>query len=99
MTEKLDWFTKHARQALTLAKEEARRLQHREIDTEHLLLGLLAQKDGLAMRALRELGCDSRVIYQRIEDRVSGPQSAYWPWHKPTLAHGAKRVIDSIVVK
>lgn len=97
MTEKLDRFTKRARQALTLAKEEAMRLQHREIDTEHLLLGLLAQKDGLAMKALSELGCDSRVIHQRIEDRVSGPQSAYWPWHKPTLAHGAKRVIELAV--
>lgn len=97
MTEKLDRFTKRARQALTLAKEEAIRLQHREIDTEHLLLGLLAQKDGLAMKALSELGCDSRIIHQRIEDRVAGPQSAYWPWNKPTLAHGAKRVIELAV--
>ncbi|MEZ4737202.1 MAG: Clp protease N-terminal domain-containing protein [Caldilineaceae bacterium] len=97
MTDKLDRFTKRARRALTLAKEEATRLQQREIDTEHLLLGLLAEKEGLAVKVLDELGCDRRAIQQRVEERVAGPQPARWPWNQPTLAHGAKRVIEFAV--
>ncbi|MCE7988698.1 MAG: hypothetical protein DYG89_46680 [Caldilinea sp. CFX5] len=97
MSEKLDRFTKRARFVLTLAKEEATRLQHRQIDTEHLLLGLLAEKEGLATRVLVELGCDRNAIQRRVEDRVAGPQPARWPWDKPTLARGAKRVIELAV--
>lgn len=97
MSEKLDRFSKRARHALTLAKEEATRLHHRQIDTEHLLLGLLAEKEGLAMKVLVELGCDSRTIRQRIEERVAGQRPARWPWSQPTLANGVKQVIGLAV--
>lgn len=97
MSEKLDRFSKRARHALTLAKEEATRLHHRQIDTEHLLLGLLAEKEGLAMKVLAELGCDSRTIRQRIEERTGQGQPARWPWSQATLADGVKRVIELAV--
>jgi len=49
-------FTNRARHAVVLAQEEARRLQHNYIGTEHILLGLLGEPDGLAGRALAGLG-------------------------------------------
>ena len=49
-------FTSRARHAVVLAQDEARRLQHNYIGTEHLLLGLLGESDGLACRALHSFG-------------------------------------------
>jgi ATP-dependent Clp protease ATP-binding subunit ClpC len=49
-------FTSRARHAVVLAQDEARRLQHNYIGTEHLLLGLLGESDGLASRALQGFG-------------------------------------------
>ena len=49
-------FTNNARHTVVLAQEEARRLQHNYIGTEHVLLGLLGEPDGLACRALAGVG-------------------------------------------
>jgi len=49
-------FTSEARRAIVLAQEEARRLQHNYIGTEHLLLGLLAEPDGIAAAAAGRFG-------------------------------------------
>jgi ATP-dependent Clp protease ATP-binding subunit ClpC len=49
-------FTERARQVVVLAQEEARRLRHNYIGTEHLLLGLLREEEGLAARVLESLG-------------------------------------------
>src|ERR1700716_2139926 len=49
-------FTDRARRTVVLAQEEARRLDHNYIGTEHLLLGLLGESDGIAAQALRRLG-------------------------------------------
>jgi ATP-dependent Clp protease ATP-binding subunit ClpC len=49
-------FTNRARHAVVLAQEEARRLHHNYIGTEHVLLGLLGEPDGLAYRALEGVG-------------------------------------------
>jgi ATP-dependent Clp protease ATP-binding subunit ClpA len=51
-------FTDRARKTIVLAQEEARRLQHNYIGTEHLLLGLLAEADGFAGRAVSRFGLD-----------------------------------------
>jgi ATP-dependent Clp protease ATP-binding subunit ClpC len=48
-------FTEPARQVVVLAQHEARTLRHNYIGTEHLLLGLLREEEGLAATALREL--------------------------------------------
>ena len=58
MTDKLDRFTRHARQVLQIAQEEAIRLNHNYVGTEHLLLGLVKEENGLASRVLREAGHD-----------------------------------------
>jgi len=60
-------FTERAKRVLTLAQEEAERSHHSYIGTEHLLLGLLREGDGLAARALDELGIEVGVVRQTIE--------------------------------
>ncbi len=49
-------FTSQARHVVVLAQEEARRLQHNYIGTEHVLLGLLGESGGLACQALERFG-------------------------------------------
>ncbi len=49
-------FTERARKVVVLAQEEAERLRHSYIGTEHLLLGLLGEGEGVAARALHTIG-------------------------------------------
>ena len=56
MADNFDRFTKQARQVLQVAQEEAIRLNHNYIGTEHLLLGLAKEEHGIAARVLREVG-------------------------------------------
>ena len=51
-------FTERFRKVLSLAQEEAQRFQHNYIGTEHLLLGLIREGDGVAAKVLRNLGVD-----------------------------------------
>ena len=65
-------FTGRARQVVVLAHDEARALKHGYIGTEHILLGLLREKDGLAARVLESLGVtvdDMRAQIERIVGR------------------------------
>src|SRR3712207_178196 len=52
----LDKFTKRAKQVLSLAQEEARNFNHPYVGTEHILLGLIRDQEGLAGRVLNDLG-------------------------------------------
>ena len=70
MSDKFDRFTKRARRVLTLAQEEAQRLNHNYIGTEHLLLGLVREENGVAVRVLRDLGVDPKQIRERVERKV-----------------------------
>ncbi|MCA9890845.1 MAG: NDP-hexose 4-ketoreductase, partial [Anaerolineae bacterium] len=67
MSNKMERFTQRARRVLSLAQEEAERLQHSQIGTEHLLLGLMREDGGVAGRVLRELGLEAR----KVEDLVT----------------------------
>jgi ATP-dependent Clp protease ATP-binding subunit ClpA len=60
-------FTERARQVVVLAQEEARMLKHNYIGTEHILLGLLREEEGLAARVLESLG----VTVQRAREQVT----------------------------
>ena len=51
----LERFTDRARRVVVLAQEEARRLDHNYIGTEHILLGLIREGEGVAARALKSL--------------------------------------------
>ena len=60
-------FTERAKKVLTLAQEEAERSHHSYIGTEHLLLGLLRERDGLAAKVLDNLGVEIGNVRQTIE--------------------------------
>ena len=61
-------FTQPARQVIVLAQEEARMIKHNYIGTEHILLGLLREEEGLAARALESLG----ITAERVRAHVVG---------------------------
>jgi ATP-dependent Clp protease ATP-binding subunit ClpC len=95
MADKFDRFTKRARRVLTLAQEEAQRLNHNYIGTEHLLLGLVREENGKAMRVLRELRVDPQGVRDMIERTVGhGPRSIFG---KLSLTPRTKRVIELAV--
>lgn len=60
-------FSERAKRVLTLAQEEAERSHHSYIGTEHLLLGLLRERDGLAAKVLDNLGVDIGMVRKTIE--------------------------------
>ena len=67
----LNTFTPGAKMALELARQEAPRLQHGFIGTEHVLLGLLALEDGAVPKILKKLGVNRQNLKQQIEKWVS----------------------------
>ena len=63
-------FTSRARQVIVLTQAEARRLNHTYIGTEHLLLGLIAEGEGVAAKALVELGVSLETTRSQVEDAI-----------------------------
>ena len=63
-------FSPRSKKVLELALREALHLGHRHIGTEHILLGLLREGDGLAAQVLREAGIDLRDLRRRVEIAV-----------------------------
>jgi excisionase family DNA binding protein len=64
---RFDKFTDRARKVLTLAQEEARRFQHSYIGTEHLLLGLVREGEGVAAKVLNNLGVELEKVREAVE--------------------------------
>lgn len=95
MADKFDRFTKRARRVLTLAQEEAQRLNHNYIGTEHLLLGLVREENGVAVRVLKDLGIDPKKIRERVERTVGRGQRTMYG--KLSLTPRTKRVIELAV--
>jgi ATP-dependent Clp protease ATP-binding subunit ClpA len=69
-------FTNRARHVVVLAQEEARQLQHNYIGTEHILLGLLGESDGLACRALERFGMSLDGARDEVKAIVGTGKSA-----------------------
>jgi excisionase family DNA binding protein len=65
--DRFDKFTKRARSVLQLAQEEAQRLQHNYIGTEHLLLGLVREGEGIGAQVLKGLGVELEAVSDKIE--------------------------------
>ncbi len=63
-------FTDRARRVVVLAQEEARLLGHNYIGTEHLLLGLIQEGDGVAARALEALGVELQAVRRQVEEII-----------------------------
>jgi ATP-dependent Clp protease ATP-binding subunit ClpA len=64
-------FTPHAKKVLELSLREALRLAHNYIGTEHILLGLVREREGMAAKALVQVGADLDSVRQRIEEMVT----------------------------
>src|SRR6266513_3972464 len=69
-------FTDHVREALQLAREEALRLRHEYVGTEHMLLGLIAQTENTALALLKDFKVDPPAIKHRIEEGVKKGEGA-----------------------
>src|ERR1700722_4959537 len=67
-------YTDRARRVLVLAQEEARMLHHNYIGTEHLLLGLIHEHEGVAARALEALGISLEAVRQLVEEIIGQGQ-------------------------
>ena len=68
--DRFDTFTERARNVLTLAQEEAQRLSYPYMGTEHLLLGLVREGEGVAVQVLRSLGVELDQMRQAVEARI-----------------------------
>lgn len=94
--DRFDRFTQRARKALDLATEEARRLQHSYVGTEHLLLGLLREGDGIAARGLHNLGVELEQARLQVEG-ITGkgePGGAIQPGLTPRARKTIELAVD-----
>jgi len=87
-----DKFTDQARRVLTLGREEARRLNHNYLGTEHLLLGLLAEGEGIAAKVLSSWGIDLGYVRAKVEELIGRGGGIYLP--EMTLTPRAKRALE-----
>ncbi len=85
-------FTDRARRVLVLAQEESRLLNHGFIGTEHILLGLIHESDGIAARALAELDISLDVVREKVEEMIGPSVSA--PVGSPPFTPRAKKVLE-----
>ncbi|MFH1310586.1 MAG: ATP-dependent Clp protease ATP-binding subunit [Candidatus Omnitrophota bacterium] len=86
-------FTERARKVILLAKEEAKNLNHDYIGTEHVLLGLIKEGEGVAAAVLTSLGMDSDKIRSEVEKLVQPGSSKITDRDIPFTPR-AKKVIE-----
>src|SRR5258705_9614996 len=91
-----DKFTERVRKVIYLAREEAARLQHDYIGTEHLLLGVIREGEGIAATVLNNLGLDLDRIRQEVENMVSASGGTMTIGEIPFTPR-AKRVLELAV--
>jgi ATP-dependent Clp protease ATP-binding subunit ClpC len=92
MAEVFERFTDRARTALQLAQEEARLLKHSFIGTEHLLLGLIHEGNGVAAKALEHLGISLEAVRTKVEETIGLSGTA--PTGSPPFTPRAKKVLE-----
>ncbi|MGD0742966.1 MAG: ATP-dependent Clp protease ATP-binding subunit [Acidimicrobiales bacterium] len=85
-------FTDRARRVLVLAQEEARLLNHSFIGTEHILLGLIHEGDGIAAKALESLGISLEAVREKVEETIGPAGTA--PTGSPPFTPRAKKVLE-----
>jgi len=85
-------FTDRARRVVVLAQEEARRLDHNYIGTEHLLLGLIHEGEGVAAKALESLGISLEAAREQVAETVGRGHDA--PSGHIPFTPRAKKVLE-----
>lgn len=88
-------FTQRARRVLSYAQEEAERLNHSYIGSEHVLIGLIREDGGVAGRVLRELGLDVGKVQKAVEK--SSGAGVRTPYTKVELSPDTKRILELAV--
>ncbi|RQD72700.1 MAG: ATP-dependent Clp protease ATP-binding subunit ClpC, partial [Halanaerobium sp. MSAO_Bac5] len=68
-------FTERARKVLSIAEQEALKLKHSYVGTEHILYGLIAEGQGIAARALIDNGISRDIVENKIEDMIGKGQN------------------------
>ncbi|MDQ1731600.1 MAG: ATP-dependent Clp protease ATP-binding subunit ClpC [Pseudonocardiales bacterium] len=85
-------FTDRARRVVVLAQEEARMLNHNYIGTEHILLGLIHEGEGVAAKAMESLGISLEAVRQQVEEIIGQGQQA--PSGHIPFTPRAKKVLE-----
>jgi ATP-dependent Clp protease ATP-binding subunit ClpC len=85
-------FTDRARRVVVLAQEEARLLNHNYIGTEHLLLGLIHEGQGVAAKALESLGIRLEAVRSQVEEIIGRGERA--PTGHIPFTPRAKKVLE-----
>jgi Clp amino terminal domain, pathogenicity island component/UvrB/uvrC motif len=88
----LERFTDRARRAVQLAEEEARMLDHNYIGTEHILLGLIREGEGVAAKALESLGISLDAVRQQVEEIIGRGQQV--PFDVIPFTPRSKKVLE-----
>jgi ATP-dependent Clp protease ATP-binding subunit ClpC len=88
----LQRFTDRARRVVVLAQEEARMLNHSYIGTEHILLALLDEGDGVGAKALELLGIGLDAVRQQVEEIIG--QGQHTPSGHIPFTPRAKKVLE-----
>lgn len=91
-------FTERARRVILLAREEAKRLDHDYLGTEHLLLGLIREGEGVGATALRNLGVDLDQVRQEVEKTVGRGEGGLFLGQIPFTPR-AKKVLELAVTE
>ncbi len=87
-------FTERVRKVLAMAREEAERLRHEYVGTEHILLGLIREGEGVAAAVLQSLNVDLDEIQQKIEDTVKKGKAAAATGPDLPYTSRAKKVLE-----
>lgn len=95
MASRFEKFSERARRSLTRAQEEAQHFGHNYIDTEHILLGLVAEEEGVASKVLNNLGVSASKIRAAVEFVIGRGERA--SIGEVGLTPRAKRVIELAV--
>ena len=85
-------FTDRARRVVVLAQEEARMLNHNYIGTEHILLGLIHEGEGVAAKALESLGISLDAVREQVQEIIGQGQQA--PSGHIPFTPRAKKVLE-----
>ncbi len=86
-------FSPRVKDVISYSREEALRLRHDYIGTEHLLLGLIREGDGVAIKILKNLGMDMAAVRQSVEDAVMGSSVSRSPISNMPLTKQAEKVL------